>query len=222
MLQVENLVKTFDGPDGTVRALDGVSLSVGSGEMVAVRGPSGCGKTTLLLAAGALLRPSEGSVRLDGEDPYALDPDARARWRGTRVGFVFQQFYLVPYLTVLENILTPSLAVAQPGSADRAHELLDQFGLGPRARHVPAELSVGERQRTALARALLNRPALLLADEPTGNLDDANAETVLGHLAGFAEDGGAVLVVSHDARVGAYARRTLDMAEGAMAASSEA
>lgn len=214
MLRAENLVKTFAGPQATVRALDGVSLSSAEGELVAVEGPSGCGKTTLLLAVGGLLRPNVGRVLIDGRDPYQLPPDERAGFRAERIGFVFQQFHLVPYLSVLENVLVPALACPQPGAMDRARQLIGHFGLEQRAQHVPAELSVGERQRTALARALLGRPRLLLADEPTGNLDERSGEAVLAYLAEFADAGGAVLLVSHDPRAARYAHRILQMDDG--------
>jgi len=216
MLRVESLTKTYRGAARTVRALDGVSLEVAAGEFVAVEGPSGCGKTTLLLAAGGLLRPDAGRVMLRGEDPYALPPEARAAWRAAQVGFVFQQFHLIPYLTVLDNVLAPSVASPSADADKRACEWIGRFGLADRADHVPAELSTGERQRVALARALLNRPALILADEPTGNLDPASAAVVLGHLAEFAKSGGAVLLVTHDPLGAEYAGRTLRMAEGRM------
>jgi ABC-type lipoprotein export system ATPase subunit len=199
MLRIQDVRKTYPGPNGTVPALEGVTLDVRAGEFVVVRGPSGCGKTTLLLTSGCLLRPTAGTVTIDGQDPYSLPPEARAQLRARKIGFVFQQFHLVPYLTVLENVLAPSLALAngEGDAVERARELLDRLGLEHRTSHVPAELSTGERQRVALGRALLNRPKLLLADEPTGNLDPDNAEIVLHHIAEFAESGGAVLLVTH-------------------------
>jgi len=164
--------------------------------------------------AGGLLRPDGGRVTLDGNDPYALSPDDRARWRSECVGFVFQQFHLVPYLTVLDNVLVPSLAKGSGDAGERARDLIEHFGLTDRTDHVPAELSTGERQRVALARALLNRPKVVLADEPTGNLDGASAERVLGYLGEFAAGGGAVLLVTHDPRAAGYAHRTVRMADG--------
>ena len=215
MLQATNLTKVYHRGNGEVRALDGVSVSVARGEFVAVRGPSGCGKTTLLLACGALLRPDAGSVLVDGQDPYAASPDERAAMRARKIGFVFQQFHLVPYLTVLENVLSPSLAASGTGELrTRAMELIEQFGLTRRAAHLPEELSTGERQRTALARALLNRPGLLLGDEPTGNLDGDSAAAVLGFLRDFAAGGGAVLLVTHDDRAAACAARTVRLEAG--------
>jgi ABC-type lipoprotein export system ATPase subunit len=199
MLEIRDVNKVYPGPNGTITALDCMTLEVQASEFVVVRGPSGCGKTTLLLAAGGLLRPTGGTVLVDGRDPYRFSPEARAKLRAEKIGFVFQQFHLVPYLTVLENVLAPSLALTVAGGEvdEHARELLERFGLTPRANHVPSELSTGERQRVALARALLNRPKILLADEPTGNLDPENAEVVLHHIAEFAESGGAVLLVTH-------------------------
>ncbi len=211
MLEIRDLRKNYAGPEGEVRALDGVSLAVAAGEFIAVQGPSGCGKSTLLAVAGALLAPDAGTVRIAGGDPYALGADARARFRARHIGFVFQQFHLIPYLDVLENVLAPALAAPFADSEARARALIDRFGLTHRLRHVPAELSTGERQRAALARALLLRPRLLLADEPTGNLDQTSSEGVLRHLAEFAADGGAVLLVTHDPQAAAAARRVISL-----------
>ena len=214
MLHLADLTKVYRGRAKEVRALDDCSLDAGPGEFVVVQGPSGCGKTTLLLVAGGLLRPDSGGVALNGEDPYSLSPEDRARWRSESVGFVFQQFHLVPYLTVLDNVLVPSLVKRSAGAAERARDLIEHFSLADRAEHVPAELSTGERQRVALARALLNRPKVVLADEPTGNLDGASADRVLRHLGEFAADGGAILLVTHDPRAATYAQRTVRMADG--------
>jgi len=214
MLEFKNISKWFDGPEGKVTALDGVSLSVQPGEFLAICGPSGCGKTTLLLTAGSLLRPSAGQVNLDGHDPYALGPEARSKLRARMIGFVFQQFHLIPYLTVRQNILAPSLALPAKEADQRAQELVSRFGLDDRASHVPAQLSTGQRQRTALARALLNKPKIILADEPTGNLDEDNADIVFGYLSQYVAEGGCVLLVTHDVRTAAHSTRTLQMSEG--------
>lgn len=216
LLDIQNLTKTYDGPEEAIKAVDGISLTLQSGDFVAVQGPSGCGKTTVLLAAGALLQPTGGRVAVTGQDPYALSSEARARFRAQHIGFVFQQFHLVPYLSVEENILAPTLALPQEDAAARCRELLLQFGLQARAQHVPARLSTGERQRVALARALLNRPKLLLADEPTGNLDRDNADAVLDCLARFAREGGAVLLVTHDDLAARKAAKILRMKQGQM------
>lgn len=216
LLQLENVCKTYRGQPQTIRALDDVSLELDAGEFVAVCGPSGCGKSTLLLTIGGLLAPDSGSVVLDGNDPSKMTPNARAEFRSRSVGFVFQQFHLVPYLSILDNVLAPALAVAnsKEDAQSRALQLIEHFGLSDRQQHVPAELSSGERQRTALARALLNQPKLLLADEPTGNLDRESAAIVLGHLREFAERGGAVLLVTHDERAVTYADRTIPIRAG--------
>lgn len=215
VLQLERVTRDFAGPQGPVRAVDGVSLNVAAGEFVAVQGASGCGKSTLLLAAGALLQPSQGRVLIQGNDPYALAAGPRARFRAEHVGFVFQQFHLVPYLDALDNILAPTLAgVGVRHSRPHALALAEKFGLTGRLHHVPAALSTGERQRVALARALLHEPKLLLADEPTGNLDEQNGLLVLRSLADFAQAGGAVLLVTHDPRIREHATRLLAMSQG--------
>jgi ABC-type lipoprotein export system ATPase subunit len=218
-LEIQDLTKTYQSAQELVRALDGISLSVRPGELVAVQGPSGCGKTTLLLAAGGLLQANSGKVFVDGQDLYALSPGSRAQFRAANIGFVFQQFHLIPYLSVLDNILAPRLALSLPEADARARDLVARLGLRERAQHVPAELSTGERQRVALARAFLNAPKLLLADEPTGNLDGDNARIVLDHLAQFSRNGGAVLLVTHDPAAAQYAHRVLRLKEGTLAAS---
>jgi ABC-type lipoprotein export system ATPase subunit len=221
LLEIDKLTKTYLSGSATVRAVDGLTLHVDAGQFVAVQGPSGCGKTTLLLVAGGLLAPDSGSVKIAGENPYDLPPDRRARFRARRVGFVFQQFHLVPYLSVLDNVLAPSLA-ADPKDADlrdRAGTLIAEFGLAHRQHHVPGQLSTGERQRTALARALLNGPSVILADEPTGNLDQENADIVLGHLAAFASQGGAVLMVTHDRDAAGRANRIEAIRDGKLVTS---
>ncbi len=198
MLDLRNITKTYPAADGPVHALDNVSIHVEPGSFTAVCGPSGCGKTTLLLTAGALLAPTAGEVVIDGRDVYALSPEQRAAFRASHIGFVFQQFHLISYLSVRDNIMAAALATDDPEAGQRADALIEELGLTDRAAHRPGELSTGQRQRTAMARALLNRPKLLLADEPTGNLDRDNAAIVLDHLAAFAAAGGAVLLVTHD------------------------
>ena len=214
MLEFKDVTKWFDGAQGKVTALSEISFSVQPGELLAVRGPSGCGKTTLLLIAGGLLSPDSGQIGLDGQDPYELGPEMRNKLRARMIGFVFQQFHLIPYLTVRQNIQVASLAAGANEAAERTQELISHFGLDDRAGHVPAQLSTGERQRTALARALLNRPKVILADEPTGNLDEDNAKTVLGYLSQYVSDGGCVLLVTHDVRAAEHATRTLQMSQG--------
>jgi len=214
MIEFVSVGKVFQGGGQVVRALDDVSFRVEPGEFATVRGPSGCGKSTLLLMAGGLLHPSEGTVRVVGCDPYTLSAAQRAAFRAETVGFVFQQFHLLPYLTVLDNVLAPTVARKLPGARDKANRLLERFGLAARATHLPGELSTGEKQRTALARALLGDPRVLLADEPTGNLDEENGEVVLQALADFAAGGGSVLMVTHDSQAAVKANRTLRLREG--------
>ena len=150
-------------------------------------------------------------MSLNGQDPYELSPEQRSKLRARMIGFVFQQFHLIPYLTVRQNILAASLALPEEKATARAEEIIHHFGLDDRINHVPAQLSTGERQRTALARAVLNQPKLILADEPTGNLDEDNAQTVFGYLGHYVNDGGCVLLVTHDDRAAAHATRTLQM-----------
>ena len=207
MLVIQNLKKSYRRSGNTVEALAGVSLEVSAGEFAAVQGASGCGKTTLLLAAGGLLAPDGGTVEIDGRNPYALDPDRRAAFRAEKVGFVFQQFHLIPYLSVSDNVLAPALARSSPNAQKKARGLVERFGLADRAEHLPGELSVGERQRVALARALLNEPDLILADEPTGNLDEDNARIVLQSLADVAQSGRAVLLVTHDVTAAGFTQK---------------
>lgn len=214
MLELKNVTRVYSGATTSVRALDDVTLRVAKGEFVAVRGPSGCGKTTLLLAAGSLLTPSSGMVRLADQDVYAMSPNHRARFRAMHVGFVFQQFHLIPYLTVRDNIRAACLASGDATATARADEWIQRFGLAERAAHRPAQLSTGERQRTALARALLNRPNLILADEPTGNLDNDNAGIVLDRLVEFADQGGAVLLVTHEEAAASRAQRIIELEGG--------
>jgi ABC-type lipoprotein export system ATPase subunit len=224
MLEIRDLTKRYPDPAGRssapVTALDGVSLTLGPGEFVAVQGPSGSGKSTLLWAAGGLAAPSGGSVSFEGQDLYRLSPEARSRWRARHVGFVFQQFHLVPYLSVLDNVLAPLLAWPMADGRRRAADLLERFGLAARAGHVPGQLSAGEQQRAALARALLHRPRLLLCDEPTGNLDPQSAAVVLDSLAEFQRGGGAVLLATHHAGAAALAQRIVHLQAGRIVSES--
>ena len=216
LLHVDNVSKSYADGKTKVSAVASVSLQLSTGEFIAVCGPSGCGKSTLLLIAGALLSPDSGQVIIDGQDPYGIKPDARAEFRARTIGFVFQQFHLVPYLSVLDNILAPAMAIAATGTEthERAAHLVERFGLSDRREHVPAKLSTGERQRVAMARALMNQPKFILADEPTGNLDQQNAEVMLEYLSEFAARDGAVLLVTHDDRAVTYANRVLRLERG--------
>jgi len=214
LLSVKDARKTYQSTDRPVAAIDGVSVALEPGQFTAVQGPSGSGKTTLLLVAGGLLAPDQGEVKIGDQNPYQLSADARAQFRAAEIGFVFQQFHLVPYLSVIDNVLAAAIPTMISDAPTRAKELLARFGMEGRQHHVPGQLSVGERQRTALARALLNRPKLILADEPTGNLDRENAEIVMGHLREFAEQGGAVLLVTHDDNAASQAKNIIRMDQG--------
>jgi putative ABC transport system ATP-binding protein len=218
LLQLTEVCKSYTGVAGRITAMDRVSLTLRAGDFASIQGHSGCGKTTLLLTAGTLLQPDSGEVKVMGQSVAELSPSQRAALRSNSIGFVFQQFHLVPYLSVLDNVLAPALAAKTNGQLARAESLLERFGLASRSGHVPAQLSSGERQRCALARALLNQPRLLLADEPTGNLDEENAEIVLKSLSEFAKAGGAVLLVTHDSRAAGYATMQLRMNAGRLEA----
>jgi ABC-type lipoprotein export system ATPase subunit len=216
MIQFTEVSKTYQTANGPVHALACVTWQVQPGEFIAVRGPSGCGKSTLLMLAGGLGTPTGGSVLVAGEDLPAASSSARATFRARNVGFVFQMFHLLPYLTVLDNVATAALPGQEATARQRAIELLTQFRLADRLSHRPAELSAGERQRVAIARALINRPKLILADEPTGNLDPDSAAAVLNLLAGFHRDGGTVLLVTHQQQAAAYAQRAISLRDGAI------
>jgi putative ABC transport system ATP-binding protein len=215
MLELKHVDKTYQGPKGqSVSALRDVTLQLAPGEFVTVQGPSGCGKSTLLLVCGGLLSPDGGDVTLGQTRIYEQSPEARAKLCGRRVGFVFQQFHLIPYLSLRDNILTAALTDPSAPAQTRADTLMTEFGLQDRAHHLPAALSIGERQRTALARAMLNEPQVILADEPTGNLDPDNSTGVLESLSRFADSGGIVLMVTHNPDNARYASRCLHMNEG--------
>ena len=218
MIRCDEVTKIFRKNGSEVTSLDRFTAKVAKGEFVAVRGPSGSGKTTLLLTLGGMQRPSAGSVELAGRDLYALSPAERARLRSSEIGFVFQMFHLVPYLDLLANVLLACPGKPSAEVRQRASGLMDELGLADRASHRPGELSAGERQRLAVARALLNRPKLILADEPTGNLDPENAAEVIRHLAEFHRAGGTVVLVTHGAAADAHADRTLRLEQGRLVA----
>ena len=190
----ENLRKEF----GNVRALDGVSFSVEAGEWIAIMGPSGSGKTTLINILGGLDTPTSGQAIVDGTDVARLDEAGLTRFRAEKIGFIFQQFHLVPYLTALENVMLAQYFHSTTDEKE-AQQSLERVGLGDRIEHLPSQLSGGEQQRVAVARALINHPKLILADEPTGNLDEANEEIVLGLLRELTAEGHTILMVTHAA-----------------------
>ncbi len=216
MLQMEEVGKSYLHRGQLVQALDGATAEVAQGDFVSVVGPSGSGKSTLLLMLGGMLSPSEGRVLFQGRSVYDLGSDRRARWRKRYIGFVFQTFNLVPYLTALENVQVPMYLAGLDENAqqERAQTLLVRVGLADRLDHKPSELSVGQQQRVALARMLANDPAVILADEPTGNLDPETADQIIGFFEQFNEEGRTIVMVTHDPRAAARARRTLRLAEG--------
>ena len=217
VLRARGLRKHYGEGDGLVRAVDGVDLDVAPGEAVAVMGPSGCGKSTLLHLLGGLDRPSDGEVWLAGRRIDRAGERALARMRRTSVGFVFQAFHLVDELTAVENVELPALLARRPPRAARreALGLLERIGLADRAGFLPAALSGGQRQRVAIARALSNAPQVVLADEPTGNLDSAATLDVLRLFDSLHEAGQALVIVTHDARIAATADRLVSMRDGA-------
>jgi len=215
VLEITGVSKSYPGSP-PVTALDGVALEIHAAERTAVLGPSGSGKTTLLHVAGTLERPSGGSVRIGGQEVSAL-PDAElSAVRGRRLGFVFQQFYLLDHLDAVQNVALGLLYRGGPARARRAAavEALDRVGLGHRLGHVPARLSGGERQRVAIARAVAGHPDVVLADEPTGNLDSRSGQQIIDLLAGLARDGTAIVVVTHDPAVAAAMTRRVVMQDG--------
>ncbi len=218
LLTLEGLNKTYSSGFTKVQALSKVSLSLSEGEFVAVQGPSGSGKSTLLLVAGTMLEPDSGTVLVAGQAPYSIPANARAAFRASHIGFVFQQFHLLPYLNVFENVQAASLGLKGSAKAanSRVELLLEQFGLTDRSRHYPCQLSIGERQRCSIARALLNAPKILLADEPSGSLDDSNSQIVLQELRQFSRNGGAVLLVTHDPIAAQAADRIVHMQSGVL------
>jgi putative ABC transport system ATP-binding protein len=217
MYEVRNVSKWFAKGPAIVRAVDGVSLEIEAGEFVALEGPSGSGKTTLLQLLGALERPSEGVVAFEGRDLATLRDNELARLRLGAFGFVFQQFNLIPTLTALENVesgLAP-VGVSSAELRSRSPALLAEVGLAARGEHLPAQLSGGEQQRVAIARALATEPRVILADEPTGNLDSATGADVIDLLSGLAAMHGATVVVAtHDAELAARAPKRLAMRDG--------
>ncbi len=214
MIHFENVSKIYRRGSREVTALVDVTLHVNRGDFVAVRGHSGCGKSTLLSLAGGLALPTSGAVDVDGQRVSAMNSTQRAAFRQKKIGFVFQLFHLLPYLSVLDNVKLAAAGDAKAAVDARARELLQSFGLGERLGHRPGELSIGERQRVAMARALLNEPQLLLADEPTGNLDPRNADAVLDLMSAFHQAGGTVLLVTHDEHAAARASSLIELENG--------
>jgi len=216
MLNANHLSKSYPTPAGELTVLRDVTLSLNAGDAACVMGPSGSGKSTLLYIIGGLEPPTSGTVQLDGKDPYALSADALAAFRNHDVGFVLQDHCLLPQCTVLENVLVPTLVgEADATATDRARALLDQVGLGARLHHRPGELSGGEKQRAAIARALIRKPRLILCDEPTGNLDAETATTIADLLIALHAKQQAIMVlVTHSEALGSRFSRRWTMNRG--------
>ncbi len=209
VVQIENLRKEF----GKVCALDGVSFEIQEGEWIAIMGPSGSGKTTLINILGGLDTPTGGRAIVDGVDVGRLDEAGLTRFRAEKIGFVFQQFHLVAYLTALENVMLAQYFHSTTDERE-AQQALERVGLGDRLEHLPTQLSGGEQQRVAVARALINHPKLILADEPTGNLDEANEKIVLDLLRELHTEGRTILMVTHAPSIGSLADRRIDFSHG--------
>jgi putative ABC transport system ATP-binding protein len=218
---LENIVKTYKQADREVEVLKGISLSIDSGEFIALQGSSGSGKSTLMHILGLLDRPSKGRYLLHQQDVSALSDNALSAIRNRTVGFIFQTFYLIPYVSAVENVILPGLysRTAAHELRHRAEQILDQVGLGDRMHFRPNQLSGGQQQRVAMARALVNDPRLLLADEPTGQLDSQTSGEIMRLIAQIHEQGLTVVLVTHDDEIAGYARRRSRLSDGCIAPS---
>ena len=217
MISLAGVTKVFYTDDLETHALDGIHLDVAKGEFLSISGPSGCGKSTLLALLGLLDTPTEGKYLLDGQDVTGLTPAARARTRNERIGFIFQAFNLIGDLTVLQNVELPlTYRASMPADERRkaAVAALERVGMSHRVNHHPAQLSGGQQQRVAVARALAGRPSILLADEPTGNLDSRNGEAVMNLLRELHREGSTICMVTHDPRYADYADRKVQLFDG--------
>ena len=219
MITTTDLTKNYPSGDGEVAALRGIDLTVETGEFVCIMGQSGSGKSTLLTILGGMCHPSAGTVEVDGTALYGLNDDGLADFRARHFGFVFQSFHLVPYLTALENVMLPlaPLKLAAAKKRSMAAEALEQVGLAGKQGRLPGKLSGGEQERVAIARAVVNRPAILFADEPTGNLDSATSDQVMGLFAQLHQAGQTIVMVTHNPDNGRYAQRTIRLKDGLLA-----
>ena len=214
VIELADVTKGYRRGNETVRAVAGVALTIASGEFVALVGPSGSGKTTLLNLIGCVDKPDGGTLRIDSIDATRLNERELTSIRANKIGFVFQQFFLLPTLTALENVQLPALFLHNGDKSKRAAELLDRVHLSGRAHHLPAQLSGGEMQRVAIARALINEPTILLADEPTGNLDSQNAEAILEIFRELNAGGLTIVMVTHNLVLAHCARRVIELRDG--------
>ena len=216
LIEIRDLVKVYEMGDVQVRALDGVSVSVERGEFIAIMGPSGSGKSTLMNLIGCLDTPTSGEYHLNGQEVSRLDDDELAHIRNKEIGFVFQTFNLLPRATALANVELPLIYARMPSSRRRglARQALEQVGLGDRVKHQPNELSGGQRQRVAVARALVNRPSILLADEPTGNLDSRTSTEIMALFDDLNRTGNTIVLVTHEEEIAAHAGRIIRLLDG--------
>lgn len=216
MLKVKKVSKTYKRGNQEIKAIDDISLDIPSGDFVSIIGPSGSGKSSLLLMLGGMLSPSTGSIFIDEQSLYDLNHDERSIIRKKKIGFVFQTFNLIPYLTAIQNVQLPLLlnGFDDKTQYDIAKELLERVGLSERLEHKPSELSVGQQQRIALARMLANNPSIILADEPTGSLDPEMSQVVINFLKEINREGKTVVLVTHDMKVASHAKRSITISVG--------
>ena len=223
LIELKGIKKVFKQGDLTVEVLKGIDLTIEKGEFVAIMGPSGSGKSTLMYIMGCLDRPTEGKYYLNGIDVFSLKDEELSKLRAKFIGFVFQSFYLIPYLNVLDNVLVPvdylpkeekKKRFREKSPEEKAKELLKRLGMGERLKFKPAELSGGQKQRVAIARALINSPEVILADEPTGQLDSASGKAVMETFKELHSEGKTVIVVTHDPAVASYADRVIKIRDG--------
>ena len=214
MLEVKNISKQFGSGKNQVAALKTINLKVDTSEFVLIKGESGSGKSTLLFIMGGMLRPSSGEVIVNQKDIAKLTENERNRYRAKQVGFVFQSYHLLPYLNVKENIMVSNGLDTIPISEEEVYNIVEELGIKDRLYHKPSQLSAGEKQRVALARALITHPSLILADEPTGNLDEKNTIEVMNYLKAYQQKGGTVIMVTHGHLADSYATRTITLNRG--------
>jgi len=214
MIEVKNIVKKFNSAIEKVVALDHIDLVVKKSEFVLIKGESGSGKSTLLFIMGGMLNPTSGKIIANKKDLFALSEAKRSEYRANEIGFVFQSYHLLPYLNVFENIILPNQLPEVHIQKEEIYKIADELGIADRLDHKPSQLSAGEKQRVALARALITKPSIILADEPTGNLDEKNTIEVLNYLKSFQKNGGTVVMVTHGNLADTYASRTIQLEKG--------